>query len=111
MVSGALRGTAHAGSCNPRPAPGSCRPMVNKSRETTRDALARGSRTAGRWAWRHFRLLAGIALVVGMTLTLAAHREALASVSWTIEPLALVASIALLAVAPLAQALTLRIAL
>jgi len=75
------------------------------------DALARGSRTAGRWAWRHFRLLAGIALVVGMTLTLAAHREALASVSWTIEPLALVTSIALLAVAPLAQALTLRIAL
>ena len=75
------------------------------------DLLARTVRTAGRWAWQRFRLLAGVALVVGMTLTLAAHRAALASVSWTIEPLALVAAIALLAVAPLAQALTLRIAL
>ncbi len=41
----------------------------------------------------------------------AANREALAAVEWTIEPLALAAAIALLAVAPLAQALTLRIAL
>jgi dolichol-phosphate mannosyltransferase len=85
--------------------------MVNKLWRNGMDALGRRSRTAGRWAWRHFRLLAGIALVVGMTLTLAANREALAGVSWTIEPLALVASIALLAVAPLAQALTLRLAL
>ena len=53
------------------------------------DSLARRARTAGRWAWQHFRLLAGIALVVGLALTLAANREALAAVDWTIEPLAL----------------------
>jgi len=75
------------------------------------DWLARRLRTTGRWAWRHFRLLAGIALVAGMGLTLAANRGALQAVDWTIEPLALAAAIALLAAAPLAQALTLRIAL
>ena len=73
--------------------------------------LAQTLTTAGRWAWQHFRLLAGIALVAGLTLTLAANRAALAAVDWTIEPLALAAAIALLAAAPLAQALTLRIAL
>ncbi|MEA2223537.1 MAG: hypothetical protein QOH83_1913, partial [Solirubrobacteraceae bacterium] len=44
---------------------------------------------AGRWAWEHFRLIAGIALVAGMALTLAANRDALAAVDWTIAPLAL----------------------
>ena len=75
------------------------------------DSLARRARTAGRWAWRHFRLVAGIALVVGLTLTLAANRDAIAAVEWSIEPLTLAGALALLAVAPLAQALTLRIAL
>ena len=75
------------------------------------DRLARRARIAGRWSWQHFRLLAGIALLVGLTLTLAANREALAAVDWSIEPLALAGALALLAVGPLAQALTLRIAL
>ena len=75
------------------------------------EPLAGPLRTAGRWAWRHFRLLAGIALVAGLALTLAANRDALAAVDWTIEPLALAVAIVLLAGAPLAQALTLRIAL
>lgn len=75
------------------------------------DSLARRLRTSGRWAWRHFRPIAGIALVVGLALTLAANREALQAVDWTVDPLALGAAIALLAAAPLAQALTLRIAL
>ncbi|MDP2711748.1 MAG: polyprenol monophosphomannose synthase [Solirubrobacteraceae bacterium] len=75
------------------------------------DSLARRCRTAGRWAWQHFQLVAGVALVVGLALTLAANREALSAVSWTIDPLALLGAIALLAGAPLTQALTLRIAL
>ncbi|HEV2060998.1 MAG TPA: hypothetical protein VGR11_16730, partial [Solirubrobacteraceae bacterium] len=75
------------------------------------ESLARRARTAGSWAWRHFRLVAGIALVVGLALTLAGNRDALAAVEWSIDPLALVAAIALLAVAALAQGLTLRIAL
>lgn len=75
------------------------------------ESLARTLRTAGRWAWRHFRFVAGIALVAGLTLTLAANREALAAVDWTVDPVALGGAIALLACAPLAQALTLRIAL
>jgi|GEM_PF-308531 len=75
------------------------------------DSLARTLRPAGRWAWKHFRLSAGIALVAGLALTLAANRDALAAVDWTIEPLALAGAIALLAAAPLGQALTLRIAL
>ena len=75
------------------------------------DSLARRARTAGRWAWQHFRLVAGIALVVGLTLTLAANRDAIAAVEWSIDPLTLAGALALLAVAPLAQALTLRIAL
>ncbi len=75
------------------------------------DSLARRGRSTARWAWQHFRLVAGIALVVGLSLTLAANRDALAAVDWTIEPFALAGAIALLAAAPLAQALTLRIAL
>ena len=75
------------------------------------DSLARRCRTTARWAWQHFRLVAGVALVVGLTLTLAANRDALAVVDWTIEPFALAGAVALLAAAPLAQALTLRIAL
>ena len=75
------------------------------------DSLARRLRSAGRWSWQHFRPIAGIALVVGLALTLAANRGALAAVDWTIEPLALAGAIALLAVGPLGQALTLRIAL
>ncbi|HVF78318.1 MAG TPA: hypothetical protein VNA28_08465, partial [Solirubrobacteraceae bacterium] len=70
------------------------------------DSLARGIRTAVRWAWQHFRPIAGVALVAGLSLTLAVNHEAIAAVDWTIEPLALVAAIALLAAAPLAQAMT-----
>lgn len=66
------------------------------------DSLARRCRTAARWAWRHFRLVAGIALVAGLVLTLAANRDALATVDWTIDPLALASAIVLLAAAPLA---------
>ena len=73
--------------------------------------LKQGCGTAGRWAWRHFRLVAGLALVVGLTLTLLAHRDAIAAVEWTLEPWMLAAAVALLAVAPLLQAWTLRIAL
>ena len=75
------------------------------------DSLAQTARTVGRWAWRHFRLLAGIGLAIGLALTLASNRDALAAVDWTIDPLALGGAMLLLAVAPLAQALTLRIAL
>ena len=75
------------------------------------DSLARRARSAGRWAWQHFRLVAGVALVIGVTLTLAANRDAIAAVEWSIEPLTLAAALVLLALAPLAQALTLRIAL
>jgi dolichol-phosphate mannosyltransferase len=86
--------------------------MVNKPLPGgSMDSLARMCRTTARWAWAHFRLLAGVALVAGIALTLAANRDALQVVDWTIEPLALAAAIALLAIGPLAQALTLRIAL
>ncbi len=68
-------------------------------------------RAAGRWAWQHFRLVAGVALVAGLVLSLAANREAVAAVQWSIDPLALGGAIALLAVAPLLQAWTWRIAL
>jgi len=84
--------------------------MVNKT-EDGMGSLGRSCRTAGRWAWRHFRLLAGIALVVGLGLTLTSQREAIAAVDWSIDPWALGGSIVLLAIAPLLQALTLRIAL
>ena len=76
-----------------------------------RHAVAARLGSARSWAWQHFRLIAGIALVVGLTLTLASNRDALAAVDWTVDPRALAGAIALLAVAPLAQALTLRIAL
>ena len=64
------------------------------------DSLARRARTAGRWAWQHFRLVAGIALVIGLALTLAANRDAIAAVDWSIDPLALAGAMALLAIAP-----------
>jgi dolichol-phosphate mannosyltransferase len=73
--------------------------------------LKQGCRTTGRWAWRHFRLVAGLALVAGLTLALLSNRDAIAAVEWTLEPWTLVAAVALLAVAPLLQAWTLRIAL
>ena len=68
-------------------------------------------RAAGRWAWQHFRLVAGVALVIGLALSLGANRHAIAAVQWSIDPLALGGAIALLAVAPLLQAWTWRIAL
>ena len=74
-------------------------------------AMVQGARTAGRWAWRHFRLVAGVALVVGLTMALVSNREAIAAVDWSIDPLALAGAVALLAIAPLLQALTLGIAL
>jgi len=84
--------------------------MVNKSRDSM-GSIASSFRTAGRWTWRHFRLFAGIALVGGLALTLTSQRAAIGAVDWTIEPWALAGSIALLAIAPLLQAWTLRIAL
>src|SRR5436190_12301572 len=74
-------------------------------------AVQQGCRSAGRWAWRHFRLVAGIALVIGLALTLAANRDAIAAVQWTLDPWALAGAALLLAVAPLLQAMTLQIAL
>ena len=84
--------------------------MVNNSRDSM-GSIASSFRTAGRWTWRHFRLIAGIALVGGLALTLTSQRAAIGAVDWTIEPWALAGSIALLAIAPLLQAWTLRIAL
>ncbi|HUR84089.1 MAG TPA: polyprenol monophosphomannose synthase [Solirubrobacteraceae bacterium] len=75
------------------------------------DSAKAACRSAGRWAWRHFRLVAGIALIVGLVLLLGSDRDALAAVRWSIEPFALGGAIALLAVAPLLQAWTWRIAL
>ncbi|HEU0318276.1 MAG TPA: polyprenol monophosphomannose synthase, partial [Solirubrobacteraceae bacterium] len=77
--------------------------MVNK----VADALGHG----WRWAGRRFRLLVGIALLVGLILGVEANREAIARFDWSIDPLALGGAVGLLAVAPLAQALTLRLAL
>ena len=74
-------------------------------------ATKQGCRAAARWAWRHFRLVAGIALVAGLVLTLASQRDAIPAVDWSLEPWQLAGAIALLAVAPLLQALTLGIAL
>ena len=84
--------------------------MVNNSGDSM-GSIARSFRTAGRWIWRHFRLIAGIALIGGLALTLTSQRAAIGAVDWTIEPWALAGSIALLAIAPLLQAWTLRIAL
>jgi dolichol-phosphate mannosyltransferase len=70
-----------------------------------------GCGAAAAWAWRNFRLVAGIALLAGLALTFASNREAIAAVQWTLDPWALTGAVALLAVAPLLQALTLRIAL
>lgn len=63
------------------------------------------------WTWEHFRVIAGVLLVAGLAFALASSRESIAAVDWTIDPLTLAGAIALLAVAPLSQALTLRIAL
>jgi dolichol-phosphate mannosyltransferase len=84
--------------------------MVNKDSDT---AARRGGWRAGvrAWAGRRFRLLAGLAFLVGLTLGVEANREAIARVDWSLDPLALAGAIGLLAVAPLAQALTLRLAL
>ncbi len=71
----------------------------------------RTCRTVGRWLWQRFALVAGVALLVGLALTLVANRDALAGFDWSLDPLVLAGSVALLAAAPLAQALTLRIAL
>ncbi len=81
--------------------------MVNK----VSDGLWHRPRAWRRWAGRRFRLLAGIALLVGLILGVEANREAIARFDWSIDPLALGGAVGLLAVAPLAQALTLRLAL
>ncbi|HTN24368.1 MAG TPA: polyprenol monophosphomannose synthase [Solirubrobacteraceae bacterium] len=74
-------------------------------------SVTQGCRNAARWAWRHFRVVAGVALLTGLALTLVSNRAAIATVDWAIDGWALAAAIALLAVAPVLQALTLRIAL
>ena len=101
---------AERSRCNRRGPAVSCRPVVNKM-EDGMGSIARRFKTAGSWAWRHFRLVAGIALVAGLVLTVVAQREAIAAVDWSIDPWMLAGSVALLAVAPLLQAWTLRIAL
>ena len=74
-------------------------------------SIGRSIRSAGRWAWQHFRLVAGIGLLIGLVLTVTAQREAIAAVDWSIDPWMLAGSVALLAIAPLLQAWTLRISL
>lgn len=64
-----------------------------------------------RWARANFRVLAGIALLLGLVIELVANRAAVIAVDWTIEPVTLAGAVGLLALAPLAQALTLRVAL
>lgn len=73
--------------------------------------IRRRGRTVGAWIWKRFRFIAGLALLVGLALTLIANRSAIAGFDWSLDPLALAGSAALLAAAPLAQALTLAIAL
>ncbi len=75
------------------------------------DSVKQGCIGAARWAWRHFRLVAGVALLGGLVLALVSSRAAIAAVDWSIEPWMLAGAVALLAIAPLLQALTLRIAL
>ncbi|MEA2156931.1 MAG: dolichol-phosphate mannosyltransferase [Solirubrobacteraceae bacterium] len=74
-------------------------------------SVTQGCRTAGTWAWRHFRLVAGLALLAGVGLALLSEHAAIAAVDWAIDPWALAGAVGLMAVAPLLQALTLRIAL
>ncbi len=74
-------------------------------------AMKQGCKTAGRWAWQNFRIVAGVAFVVGLTLALLSNREAVSAVDWSIDPLALAGAVALMAVAPLLQAWTLGLAL
>ena len=73
--------------------------------------IRRTGRTVGTWIGQRFRLVAGLALLVGLVLTLVANRSAIAGFDWSLDPLVLAGSVALLAAAPLAQALTLAIAL
>jgi len=73
--------------------------------------IRRSATTIGTWVGTRFRLIAGLALFAGLMLTLAANRDAITGFDWSLDPLALAGSMALLAAAPLAQALTLRIAL
>ncbi len=75
------------------------------------DAYRQAARSAGRWARDHFRLLAGLALLAGLGLSLAGDRPALAAVDWSVDPVALAGAAVLMALAPLAQALSLRVAL
>ncbi len=84
--------------------------MVNRDSDEAGDGRG-GQAAVRRWAGRRFRLLAGIALLGGLTLGVEANREAIARVDWSIDPLALVGAVGLLAVAPLAQALTLHLVL
>lgn len=77
----------------------SYRPMVNKLQGLWR------------WTWEHFRLVAGIALVGGLGAALAANLDAVRDVAWSLDPVLLAAAIGLMALAPLAQALTLGLAL
>ncbi|MEA2355452.1 MAG: dolichol-phosphate mannosyltransferase, partial [Solirubrobacteraceae bacterium] len=73
--------------------------------------VRRGLRFSGGWASEHWRLLCGLGLLLGLGLVLRADAAAVAGVEWSVDPLAWAGAIALLGVAPLAQALTLRIAL
>lgn len=68
-------------------------------------------RRTGRLAWKHFRCVAGVALLAGLAITLGSGRDAIAAVDWSIDPLALAGAVGLLALAPLLQALTLGVAL
>ncbi len=65
----------------------------------------------GSSATRYLRLAAGAGLLIGLGLTVGGEADAIGAVDWSIAPLTLAASILLLGVAPLAQALTLGIAL
>ncbi|MDX6692294.1 MAG: dolichol-phosphate mannosyltransferase [Solirubrobacteraceae bacterium] len=75
------------------------------------ESTKRSARSIGAWMWRRFRLVAGVALLAGLALTVFSNRDAIAGFDWALDPVAIAASIALLAGAPLAQGLTLGTAL
>src|SRR5262245_12165913 len=63
-------------------------------------------RAAGSWVKRHARVLAALLTIGGLTAAIASQRTAIASFDWHIDPGALLGALALLAVAPIVQAIS-----